>query len=65
MPSCVMAGPRVGPKAPPRTGSGRPPTSFLRATNLSCGWPAFAGHDAWCGRSSAFGSQALRRLQLH
>ena len=37
-----MAGPRV---KRPGTGSGRPPTSFLRATQQSRGWPAFAGHD--------------------
>ena len=42
---CAMADPRAGPKARPRTGSGRPPTTLLCPTKESRGWPAFAGHD--------------------
>ena len=30
-------------------GEGRPPTSFLAATDERRGWPAFAGHDTGAG----------------
>jgi hypothetical protein len=36
---------RDAPKFRVMAGAGRPPTSFLRATQQSRGWPAFSGHD--------------------
>jgi thioredoxin-like negative regulator of GroEL len=41
----VMAGPRVGPEARPRAGSGRPPTTYLRECSEVVGGRAKPGHD--------------------
>ena len=63
-----MAGPRVGLKARPRTGSGRPPTSFLRATQQSRSWPAGAcpraglHPDPWAGHDTEFRRVAVDAL---
>src|ERR1019366_5382551 len=43
--NCVMAGPRVGPKARPRTGSGRPPTALPHVAPQAVGGRAKPGHD--------------------
>ena len=55
----VMAGPRVGVKARPRTGSGRPATTLLCGTKERRGWPAGAcpraglQSDPWAGHQTA------------
>ena len=53
MPLIVMAGPWLGPKAPPRTGSGRPSMYFLDVRGKGVDGRAKPCHDVW-GTGASF-----------